>query len=108
MAYYNLRSNQDDETEPIKEEFQDNQSEREEKDINNGYDPSCNGNSGHSSDFDDNASSSLIDSANPSPATSVSSSTAESFPCKLCGKVFSKVKSRSAHMKIHGSGAAKY
>lgn len=27
--------------------------------------------------------------------------TAEEFPCKLCGKVFSKVKSRSAHMKSH-------
>ncbi|KAG8190118.1 hypothetical protein JTE90_026688 [Oedothorax gibbosus] len=25
----------------------------------------------------------------------------EEFPCKICGKVFSKVKSRSAHMKSH-------
>ncbi|XP_053204649.1 transcription factor mef2A-like isoform X2 [Panonychus citri] len=28
------------------------------------------------------------------------------FPCRVCGKVFSKVKSRSAHMKVHGAGAA--
>ncbi|XP_063628011.1 uncharacterized protein LOC134799522 isoform X1 [Cydia splendana] len=26
---------------------------------------------------------------------------AEEFPCKICGKVFNKVKSRSAHMKSH-------
>ncbi|XP_054714606.1 uncharacterized protein LOC129224210 [Uloborus diversus] len=25
----------------------------------------------------------------------------EEFPCKICGKIFSKVKSRSAHMKSH-------
>nr|CAD7568437.1 unnamed protein product [Timema californicum] len=25
----------------------------------------------------------------------------EEFPCKICGKVFNKVKSRSAHMKSH-------
>lgn len=69
------------------------------------------GHSGQSSDMDDNVSS-LIDSANPSPATSVGSSaqtTMSEYPCKLCGKVFQKVKSRSAHMKIHGSGSsAKY
>ena len=70
------------------------------------------GNSCQSSDMDDNASS-LLDSGNPSPATSVSSQAAMpvtecSYPCKLCGKVFQKVKSRSAHMKIHGSGSAKY
>lgn len=28
------------------------------------------------------------------------------YPCKVCGKVFTKVKSRSAHMKVHGAGAA--
>ena len=72
------------------------------------------GHSGQSSDVDDNGSS-LMDSTNPSPATSVGSQQAApasvpefSFPCKLCGKVFQKVKSRSAHMKIHGSGSAKY
>ncbi|KAI5633038.1 ELM2 domain-containing protein [Phthorimaea operculella] len=37
-------------------------------------------------------------------APSISSPTsfeAEEFPCKICGKVFNKVKSRSAHMKSH-------
>ncbi|CAA9999726.1 unnamed protein product [Nesidiocoris tenuis] len=29
------------------------------------------------------------------------SETLEEFPCKICGKVFNKVKSRSAHMKSH-------
>ncbi|VVC90580.1 unnamed protein product, partial [Leptidea sinapis] len=33
----------------------------------------------------------------PSP----SSLEGEEFPCKICGKVFNKVKSRSAHMKSH-------
>ncbi|XP_026742929.1 zinc finger protein 628-like isoform X2 [Trichoplusia ni] len=39
------------------------------------------------------------------PAASTSSSPSsletEEFPCKICGKVFNKVKSRSAHMKSH-------
>ncbi|XP_033734969.1 uncharacterized protein LOC117323697 isoform X2 [Pecten maximus] len=34
----------------------------------------------------------------PAPAPADGS---EVFPCKLCGRVFPKVKSRSAHMKIH-------
>ncbi|XP_053613981.1 uncharacterized protein LOC128677283 isoform X2 [Plodia interpunctella] len=32
---------------------------------------------------------------------SPSSFDSEEFPCKICGKVFNKVKSRSAHMKSH-------
>ncbi|GIX66669.1 mitotic deacetylase-associated SANT domain protein [Caerostris darwini] len=28
----------------------------------------------------------------------------EGYPCKVCGKIFSKVKSRSAHMKSHRQG----
>ncbi|CAN7995374.1 unnamed protein product [Ixodes hexagonus] len=28
------------------------------------------------------------------------------FPCRLCGRVFAKVKSRNAHMKSHGSSRA--
>lgn len=69
---------------------------------------------------DDNISLSAFDSPmNASPcsassnATSTTTSTTNSkevrkidFPCKICGKIFSKVKSRSAHMKIHGTGAA--
>lgn len=50
-----------------------------------------------------------FDSMNPSPAPSSTGSFVNNnnqgesgFPCKLCGKVFSKIKSRSAHMKIHG------
>lgn len=35
-----------------------------------------------------------------SPASSQGDST-EDFPCKLCGKVFHKIKSRNAHMKSH-------
>nr|UEK51590.1 HOX-like protein 8 [Parasacculina yatsui] len=35
-----------------------------------------------------------------SPASSQGDAT-EDFPCKLCGKVFHKVKSRNAHMKSH-------
>ncbi|XP_037084114.1 transcriptional-regulating factor 1-like [Pollicipes pollicipes] len=35
-----------------------------------------------------------------SPASSQGDAT-EEFPCKLCGKVFYKVKSRNAHMKSH-------
>ncbi|XP_075982974.1 uncharacterized protein LOC142981154 isoform X2 [Anticarsia gemmatalis] len=33
--------------------------------------------------------------------SSPSSYETEEFPCKICGKVFNKVKSRSAHMKSH-------
>ena len=52
-----------------------------------------------------------FDSMNPSPAPSSTGSMVNNnnqgessgFPCKLCGKVFSKIKSRSAHMKIHSS-----
>ncbi|KAF5271731.1 hypothetical protein FQA39_LY08054 [Lamprigera yunnana] len=29
------------------------------------------------------------------------SDTSEDYPCKICGKVFTKIKSRSAHMKSH-------
>nr|XP_021186340.2 zinc finger protein 541 isoform X1 [Helicoverpa armigera] len=36
----------------------------------------------------------------PCPSTTSSFDT-EEFPCKICGKVFNKVKSRSAHMKSH-------
>lgn len=53
-----------------------------------------------------------FDSMNPSPAASSTGSIVNNnnqgessgFPCKLCGKVFNKIKSRSAHMKIHSSG----
>lgn len=51
-----------------------------------------------------------FDSMNPSPAPSSTGSMVNNnnqgesgFPCKLCGKVFNKIKSRSAHMKIHSS-----
>ncbi|KAL0819545.1 hypothetical protein ABMA28_007641 [Loxostege sticticalis] len=37
----------------------------------------------------------------PSAATSSPTYDTEEFPCKICGKVFNKVKSRSAHMKSH-------
>uniref|UniRef100_A0A5S6QYQ7 C2H2-type domain-containing protein n=1 Tax=Trichuris muris TaxID=70415 RepID=A0A5S6QYQ7_TRIMR len=33
--------------------------------------------------------------------TGVYGESAEHFPCNICGKVFYKIKSRSAHMKIH-------
>lgn len=46
-----------------------------------------------------------VDSRNPSPAPS-SIGSQEVYPCKVCGREFSKVKSRSAHMKTHGAGAA--
>lgn len=53
-----------------------------------------------------------FDSMNPSPAPSSTGSFVNNnnqgesgFPCKQCGKVFSKIKSRSAHMKIHGEKA---
>uniref|UniRef100_A0A8B9FIZ5 ELM2 and SANT domain-containing protein 1 n=2 Tax=Amazona TaxID=12929 RepID=A0A8B9FIZ5_9PSIT len=36
-----------------------------------------------------------------SDATSKTQSTENAFPCKKCGRVFYKVKSRSAHMKSH-------
>ncbi|KAF6216062.1 hypothetical protein GE061_000400 [Apolygus lucorum] len=41
--------------------------------------------------------------ATPDKRSSSSSvtETAEEFPCKICGKIFNKVKSRSAHMKSH-------
>ncbi|XP_069118221.1 transcriptional-regulating factor 1-like isoform X2 [Argopecten irradians] len=43
--------------------------------------------------------------SNPPANKTVSAPTpadgSEVFPCKLCGRVFAKVKSRSAHMKIH-------
>lgn len=45
------------------------------------------------------------DSRGLSPApSSVGSSigTSIEYPCKVCGKVFFKLKSRGAHMKIHG------
>lgn len=48
---------------------------------------------------------SVTDSRNPSPAPS-SIGSQEVYPCKVCGREFSKVKSRSAHMKTHGAGAA--
>lgn len=105
--FYNLRSKEGEENNNnIKLDF--------EMDNNNDINGSLT-NSGQSSDIEDNASS-LIDSRNPSPATSVGSQNVtvinsvpeSSYPCKLCGKVFQKVKSRSAHMKIHGSGSAKY
>lgn len=38
-------------------------------------------------------------------AAKVASEPLEEFPCKYCGKVFGKVKSRSAHMKSHRSDA---
>ncbi|KAJ8309353.1 hypothetical protein KUTeg_014227 [Tegillarca granosa] len=37
----------------------------------------------------------------PNKTQATVSETGESFPCKLCGRVFAKVKSRSAHMKSH-------
>ncbi|XP_035704519.1 mucin-5AC isoform X3 [Folsomia candida] len=36
-----------------------------------------------------------------SPASSRGLSLNDEYPCKICGKIFSKVKSRSAHMKSH-------
>ncbi|CAH2245071.1 jg15909 [Pararge aegeria aegeria] len=42
--------------------------------------------------------SSAVSTTCTSPPTSYE---AEEFPCKICGKVFNKVKSRSAHMKSH-------
>lgn len=104
--FYNLRSKEAEEN--------NNNNIKLEMEIENNAESELNGlaNSCQSSDVDDNTSS-LLDSGNPSPATSVSSFSATaanecSYPCKLCGKVFQKVKSRSAHMKIHGSGSAKY
>ncbi|KAL1110103.1 hypothetical protein AAG570_008180, partial [Ranatra chinensis] len=38
-----------------------------------------------------------------SPAQMSIAETAEEYPCKICGKIFNKVKSRSAHMKSHRS-----
>lgn len=47
--------------------------------------------------------SSLDDIATPSDTTSgeIKESQEEQFPCKVCGRVFLKIKSRSAHMKRH-------
>ncbi|XP_067617284.1 serine-rich adhesin for platelets isoform X1 [Eurosta solidaginis] len=42
----------------------------------------------------------LVKDANPSGANTANKDITE-FPCKVCGKVFNKVKSRSAHMKTH-------
>ncbi|CAG2161919.1 unnamed protein product, partial [Oppiella nova] len=116
--FYNLRSKEgeDNPTNHNNNNNGNNNSIKYETDFdadnNNDTDCLTNGGSGlgvnsaQSSDVEDNVSS-FLDSANPSPATSVGSQLGD-YPCKLCGKVFQKVKSRSAHMKIHGSGAAKY
>ncbi|XP_064359212.1 transcriptional-regulating factor 1-like [Dromaius novaehollandiae] len=37
----------------------------------------------------------------PGPAAPLDAAPGSRFPCKLCGKIFPKVKSRNAHMKIH-------
>ncbi|XP_059611188.1 uncharacterized protein LOC132258096 isoform X2 [Phlebotomus argentipes] len=42
-----------------------------------------------------------VSSSASSSSSSSSSSIKDDFPCKVCGKVFNKVKSRSAHMKSH-------
>lgn len=57
----------------------------------------------------DEGSTTGFESGNPSPAPSsvgsvgVNNNNHGEYPCKICGKVFNKIKSRSAHMKIHGS-----
>ena len=109
--FYNLRSKEGEEN---NNETNNNNNIKLDFETDNNNDMNGLANSGQSSDIDDNASS-LMDSTNPSPATSVGSAVTASisvpecsYPCKLCGKVFQKVKSRSAHMKIHGSGSAKY
>lgn len=48
--------------------------------------------------------SSLDDIATPSDTTTsgeIKDSQEEQFPCKVCGRIFLKIKSRSAHMKRH-------
>lgn len=41
-------------------------------------------------------------SPSPSSVGSVGTTSSTEYPCKVCGKVFYKLKSRGAHMKIHG------
>lgn len=57
-----------------------------------------------------NSSDRFEDSLNPSPAASSvgslslnrdCSNALVDYPCRICGKTFNKVKSRSAHMKVH-------
>ncbi|XP_072929553.1 uncharacterized protein [Epargyreus clarus] len=43
----------------------------------------------------------IVSHSTASCTSSPTSYEAEEYPCKICGKVFNKVKSRSAHMKSH-------
>lgn len=47
------------------------------------------------------SSSCLSGTSSPLPSSSTSTVGTEEFPCKVCGRVFLKIKSRSAHMKRH-------
>lgn len=90
--YYNLRSKEEDtngdQLPLIKEESDKSGKSFDDLDAeNNNSEGAQLGQSGHSSDYDDNLSA-LMDSANPSPATSVGSAAPViEYPCKLCGKV---------------------
>ncbi|XP_015926760.1 zinc finger protein 541 [Parasteatoda tepidariorum] len=106
--YYNLRS---------KEDMQEN----EEKNKRNPSPPTVNGrkNAEESSEkhITVNGTASEVKTCFTTTASSYSTSTyngtgitstyeftpepLEKFPCKICGKIFNKVKSRSAHMKSH-------
>ncbi|KAI8130966.1 Transcriptional-regulating factor 1 [Lucilia cuprina] len=48
-----------------------------------------------------NSQSSHANTANPNQKDSNANKDNTEFPCKVCGKVFNKIKSRSAHMKTH-------
>ena len=50
-------------------------------------------------DVDDNSNDETM--TNNSKSTSSSSSSSKMYHCKVCGKKFRNLKSRSAHMRVH-------
>jgi hypothetical protein len=77
--------------------------ECKEEDVNSDRDtPLTTGFMDSDQDEDMSNDSRVVSPAPSSVGSSIGASPSIEYPCKLCGKIFYKLKSRGAHMKIHG------